>query len=147
MSTFRPRSFAYLAVGAVAVALAGCPKQQLATAEVDGIVRIRGTPAADIYIEFLPDPERGARGPTATAETDGQGRYQLHYVDKKTNDLTPGAAVGWNHVLVRDLLPARAPARKVPPSRVPAVYGEPQSTPLTFEIKPGGKQSFDIDIP
>jgi hypothetical protein len=54
--------------------------------------------------------------------------------------------VGWNHVLVRDLLPARASPNKVPPSRIPSAYYEIKSTPLAFEVKPGEKQTFDIDI-
>jgi hypothetical protein len=143
MPPSRSRHPGLVAAALLACTLAGCGKRESEVGEVEGVVRIGGREAADLLVEFLPDPAKGARGPAASAETDAQGRYRLRYVDRKTNNRVDGAVVGWNHVLVRDLRPAKE-GRDIP-SRVPAHYSEVDKTPLSREVKPG-QQSLDIDV-
>jgi hypothetical protein len=124
-------------------ASSGCGKPEFEVGEVEGVVRIGGREAPDLLVEFLPDPAKGTRGPTASAETDAQGRYRLRFPDRKTNNFVNGAVVGWNRVIIRDLRPAKT-ALGIP-SRVPILYYEVSKTPLSQEVKPG-KQTIDLDV-
>jgi hypothetical protein len=147
--------------GALLFLSAGCSRAP-EFVEVEGLVTLDGKPLPEVEVSFLPDPEKGNNGPSASAYTDAQGHYKL-FCDQAKRD---GAVVGPTRVCVIDItavrllssLPGvRMPGELAPPvpqsetdkrkvSRVPADYKSPARTPLRIEVQPG-QQKFDIDIP
>jgi len=123
--------------------LAGCAGQaQLG--EVEGTVRIKGKPLANVQVEFLPE----GNGPRSIGATDEQGRYVLTCADQRK-----GALVGRHRVVVLDLkvyeqilgkggrdneTPAKA-------SRVPMRYTEAGRTPLKKEVQ-AGTNVIDLEV-
>lgn len=146
-SPFRLGRFLWAAVLAT-----GCTGGQ-EYGEVEGVVTDRGKPVAEVEVRFLPDPEAGNQGPTASAFTDKDGRYRLYTGGMQR----AGVVVGWHRVCVRD--PHYAPVggatpgpagphktTKEPPPRVPLKLSAPDSTPFRgVEVK-GSPQIYDIDI-
>jgi len=128
-------------------ALAGCSGRPK-LAEVKGTVTLKGKPLPKVMVEFIPD---GATGPRATGTTDEKGQYTLVCDDK-----SPGAMVGANCVVLRDLTvwPDKPLGRKletlsskdVKPPRFPDEYSDLSRTPLKKEVK-SEPNSFDIDVP
>jgi len=115
--------------------------------EVEGTVRLDGRPAGQMLVSFLPDPERGTRGPRSVAATDAQGRYRL-----RSDDQRDGAAIGWHRVVIEDLAAYATPreerssrAQAITASRIPRLYSGASETPLRFEVKPGS-QTIDLDL-
>lgn len=126
-----------LAVGLLAAG--GCSSGPKLT-EVEGTATLNGKPLDNAQVEFLPDPEKGTKGPRSTGTTDEQGRFKLASDDKRS-----GAVVGHHRVLVTDLKqwegigPGREDSNKpLKPSRLPQRYTDAASTPLKAEVKAGG---------
>lgn len=122
---------------------AGCSKGP-ETAEVEGVLRIKGQPGHKVRITFLPDAEKGAQGPQSTAETDEQGRFTLQVLDEN-GPSRPGAVVGWHRVVLNDLQLAQSETGVGVPIRLAPDYSLPASTPLAHEVKPG-KQSIELIV-
>jgi hypothetical protein len=117
-------------------------------AEVSGVVNLNGKPMPGALVEFLPDPEKGTRGPVSSATTDAEGRFDL-----VSSDQRDGAVVGFHRVLVHDsrsIPKARSdfsmekPPENVP-SRIPSSYGKAASTPLRQEVK-AGPQTITLEV-
>jgi hypothetical protein len=113
-------------------------------APVEGTLRIKGKPLANVEVEFLPE----ANGPRSRGVTDQDGRYRL-----TTDAQKSGATIGSHRVLLYDLqvyddkpvgggkkdqdvTPVRA-------SRIPAGYNNPATTPLKKEVL---RQTNTIDL-
>jgi hypothetical protein len=114
-------------------ALTGCgPRYKLTP--VEGVVKIGGRPAANISVQFLPDAQKGARGPTSFGTTDAQGKFRL-----KTQDGQDGAVVGPHLVLLADLDEER-PAQGREAQRAPRLAARytTASGALAAEVKEGG---------
>jgi hypothetical protein len=120
------------------VVLAGGCARGPALAPVEGTVRMKGQPLANVQVEFWPE-SNGAR---STGLTDKDGRYQLTYNGKQT-----GAVVGLHRVLLYDLqvfgdnpFPMGGKRNKdadvtpVKASRFPASYADSVQTPLKKEV-------------
>jgi hypothetical protein len=127
-------------------ALIGCSGASLQTAEVAGVVLIKGKPADKLRIEFSPDGTKGTSGPISMAETDDQGRYSLQYFPPDANAPKPGAVVGWHRVVLSDRRLAESATGRGVALRVPAEYTLVGSTPLSQEVKPG-TQTIELSIP
>jgi hypothetical protein len=121
--------------------------------EVNGTITRGGKPLDGIQVTFLPDPDKNTAGPTAGAVTDEHGRYTLSAATGNAS----GIVVGHHRVTLRDLKnyqPAggrgggRGPesSTAATPRRIPTIYEDAGSTPLTREVKPGA-QSIDIEVP
>jgi hypothetical protein len=118
-------------------------------AEVQGTVKLNGTPLSDIEVYFIPDGQKGTRGPRAAAVTDPEGRFRL--------DLGPlgqGTLIGHHRVVLVDRLAlspvpderfGRARHRGPQPSRIPDKYMTATSTPLRAEVRPS-PQNIDLEI-
>lgn len=137
--------------------LTGCGGPRYA--EVEGIITLNGTPLPDVEVAFCPDPEKGGKGPRAVGRTDKSGRYTLVCDNQVT-----GAVVGTHRVVVTDLQAVPAPDRRavaepaasgraggplvpqVKPSRIPPEYSDAGRTPLRPEVKPGPKQTINLDV-
>jgi hypothetical protein len=135
-------------VALLSMTAAGCgrstPPYQLA--EVTGVVKLDGNPAADLVVTFLPDSVGGTNGPRASGKTDAQGQYRLVCDDRQ-----PGAVVGLHHVLITDaraslsMREARKDNAVFPPSRIAKRYSTAASSPLRQEVK-AGQQTIDLDV-
>jgi hypothetical protein len=133
---------------------------------VSGVVTLDGKPLPDVEVQFLPDPEQGTRGATASCYTDEQGHFTLR-TERHRKD---GALVGTHRVVFVDIaalpspgsLPgmgamlgredpaglAAVPRRSQKPkkNRVPAMYTDPNQTPYrTVEVKLGD-QTLNFDL-
>jgi hypothetical protein len=139
-----------------ALLAAGCGGRELG--EVEGTITLDGSPLPDVEVVFIPDPDRGNTGNSASAVTDAQGHYRL----RSPKEGKDGAAVGAHRVVVTDLLmvadftavgTAPAGGGAAPPGppwskkrRFSAAYGDPARTPLkSAEVRPG-KQTLDFDL-
>jgi len=91
----------------------GCGPPAVRLVPVEGVVTIAGAPAADVAIQFLPDPVEGRPSPTSFATSDSAGRFRL-----RTQDGHDGALAGGHTVLLVDTLEER-PAQGEEPTRPP----------------------------
>jgi hypothetical protein len=149
MGTSARRRFAFLFLGGVLIA-GGCQGRPR-LAPVEGTVKFKGKPLANLLVEFYPE---GPTGPRSTGTTDQNGHYTLVCDDQR-----PGAFVGTHRVVVRDMevtgdkflgrkleqvgTKGGPPAR---PSRIPEVYADVSQSPLRQEVKPE-PQTIDLDLP
>jgi len=136
---------------ATALLLAGCSAGSISgTAPVQGTVTYNGQPVAGATVSFV--GEGDAR--MAVATTDAGGSYQLMTLD------TAGAMPGKYTVLVTktetvpdsdkvismDEAAKNTGKAKEPKNLLPARFGDPAKTPLTFEVKPGQTNKFDLKL-
>ena len=131
---------------AMVAATCGCGGREYEIAEVEGVVTIDGRPGDGIRLEYAPDGSQGGKGPTSTAETDDQGRFQLEFYDEDAGSMQRGAAVGWNRIVVTDQRLAESSTGRNLRMRLSAEYMSIGSTPLKREVVPG-RQSHEITIP
>jgi hypothetical protein len=70
--------------------------------EVEGTLKLRGKPLANVMVSFIPDTEQGTAAPCSTGMTDGQGRYSLmcDQPDKPGRPYKPGAVLGKHRIIV-----------------------------------------------
>jgi hypothetical protein len=124
--------------------LAGCG-DPYTIAEVDGQLFINGKPGNKIYIQFIPDPDQGIKGPTSSATTDANGRFQLQ-LEEKNGNARPGAVVGKHLIVLSDLQLAQSATGQGVPIRLEQSWLSAGTTPLKQEVKPG-KQTLELKIP
>jgi hypothetical protein len=144
---FGPRgSFMYITrilfAASCVAALVGCSKQSFEVGEVDGVVLIQGKPAANIFVQFIPEVSGEDSPPPSNGRTDDQGHFTLQIIEANGSS-QPGAAVGGHRIILRDL--AAAESRSAP-RRLPSQYNLATATPLTQEVKPG-TQTVEIHVP
>jgi hypothetical protein len=140
-----------VASAAVLCTICGC-SSRLPVGEVEGVVKLGDKPLPNVRVQFMPDPEKGTKGPISAATTDEQGRFKLVCADERA-----GAVVGHHRVVVTDLsarlykTPAHgdddktAPKQKTQQPRVPDKYTTVTQTPLLVEVK-AGKQEVTLDL-
>ena len=148
------RMRALLPYGVLLVAI-GC-SSQVPVAEVEGIVKLSGKPLSHVRLVFMPDPQKGTRGPVSAGTTDEQGHFHLTCEDER-----PGAVVGWHRVIISDMKvhlpravrngrrddddPQNAIKGKIQASRVPEKYTMAGHSPLEIEVK-AEKNNLPIDL-
>jgi hypothetical protein len=138
-----PRSFCFLAVLLLGVLIGGCGGGARMAA-VNGQVTYKGKPVPNANVSFT--PVEGV-GRAATGVTDSNGRYSLG-----TYLATDGAPVGKYRVHII----AHGPSRPLKPGEIgsgmpgemmpgepviPQKYFAPDSSGLTFEVKPGSNRA------
>jgi hypothetical protein len=112
------------------IALPGCETETAAPVLVRGTVYYRSAPLHGGVLVFTPDPVRNGDGPMAHAEIQADGTYSLR------TDGAQGALRGWHRVTVTGFPDTRPP--------LPARYGDPEQSGLTYEVKPGWENIIDI---
>ncbi len=141
MNTSR-RAWSGLLAATLLCAGGGCRKYQ--RAEVEGTVTLEGKPLCGVRVFFYPDTE-GEMPSYAFATTDAAGHYSLKLVNGK-----PGAVVGMNRVVVNWPPPERSNMDPPPPPpprpAIPARYTVAMDTREIQEVKPGVRQTIDIDL-
>jgi hypothetical protein len=100
-------------------------------AAVQGHVRYRGQPLTGGVIIFVPDIERGGRGPLAIAELGAEGQFELRTEGK------PGCRPGWHRVTV---------AVSSSHQQVPAHYRDPELSGQRVEVRSGVTNHCDIRL-
>jgi hypothetical protein len=125
-------------VALLAACVLGCTQSD--TVPVTGVVTFNGQPADQAEVMFNPKTGR-----IATGVTDGNGRFTLSTA--KPND---GALPGEYIVTLGEYYPADKPPKMPPPgqplpSRFPAKYGDPATSPLTATVERGKKNDFQFD--
>jgi hypothetical protein len=128
--------FRALVVGLLSGALCGCSGGDgHSYAPVAGVVRINGTPAANIQLRFNP-LSSGREAPVPSGGlTDAEGKYSL--VTLSTTNSRRGASVGKHQVM---LFRPDAGGRETLPAEVN------QKSVLTFDVPGGGTDSADFDV-
>lgn len=124
----------------------GCGGATYEVAEVDGVLLINGEPGYKINIQFIPDVDRGTKGPISIADTDSNGRFTLQLMEGAGSSVRHGAVIGWHRIVLTDLQLAESETGKGVPIRLKQEYTLPGSTTLTQEVKPG-KQTIEINVP
>lgn len=127
------------------LAAAGCSGGGIKLVPVEGVLKVNGSPAANIAVQFMPDVLNGGEGPTSSAVTDAQGRFQLRTLDGR-----PGAAVGAHLVSLVDPdeeRPAQGQARKRK-AKVDPRYASPMQSDLRVSVpESGGPLNLDATAP
>lgn len=116
------------------LAAAGCGPKADELAPVQGQVHYLGRPISGGTIVFVPDPERGGRGPLALGEIDMDGHFTLQ------SDGKPGAVVGWHRITVAP------PGEMSVDSGLPRHYSDPDTSGLSRQIKSGQANVVDIRL-
>lgn len=117
--------------------MAGCSQSD--TVPVTGVVMFNGQPAAEADVMFNPKTGR-----IATGVTDANGRFKL--ATFKPDD---GALPGDYVVTLGEYYPADKPPKMTSgplPSRFPAKYGNPNTSPLTAHVARGQKNEFQLEV-
>jgi hypothetical protein len=121
--------------------LAGCGGESHKFVPAKGIVKIKGKPAAEVMVRFLPDSIKGNKGPASYATTDASGNFEL-----KSDNGQVGAVVGPHRVMLEDLKVDR-PAQGKPqlnPPRFAAKWSVGTTGP-EVEVKETG-EAIEIDV-
>jgi hypothetical protein len=136
------------ALPAILLTIVGCGRvPSLEFAEVEGKVTLNSQPLSGVMVRFYPVSQGREQLPPATGMTDAAGTFTLSHDDDKA-----GALVGPNRAVVfwpsRDLRSAaRDGPPPSPPSRpIPIHYTVAGETPLLFEVMPGGRQTFKVQL-
>lgn len=119
------------------LAAGGCGRKEPIWGEVEGTVTLAGQPLANVRVQFLPEPsQENKNAPASTATTDEQGHYRLTCESAGR----AGAVIGPHKVVLWDMNPQLfAEGQPAPPPRFPPKYAGLGSTPLKFEVRPGGQ--------
>lgn len=120
----------------------GCRPPEAKLVSAEGIVTIKGRPAADIMLQFVPDPQEGALRPTSFAVSDADGRFRLRTYDGKE-----GAVEGEHTVVLSDTLeerPAQGENATRPP-RIDSKFGTVAGG-IRREVSDGG-DPIAVEVP
>ena len=129
-------------VAAVLLLLSGCGAEEaIPVVAAKGIVRINGTPAANIMVRFVPEGKQETGLISSTGVSDSEGRFQLIASDGRE-----GAIPGQGQILLTDTEEER-PAQgevvtKAP--RLPPEYGVLGAGSLTVTVVEGAEMSVDV---
>jgi len=81
---------------AIVMVFAGCA-QRVTLVPVKGLLIVDGKPAANIFVQFMPDSQKENKGPSSQAYTGPNGEFEL-----VTTDNRPGAVPGAHRVILVD---------------------------------------------
>jgi len=120
--------------------LAGCGPAEPATYPVEGIAEVNGKATEAFTVEFSSQaPE--TKGVSATGKVDAKGKFTLTtMVNGKEK---PGAVAGPHKVVVVPPPSGMGPAVI---NWVNVKFGDYNTTPLTFEVKPGEGNTYRIPL-
>jgi len=138
---------AILLLTTITLGLAGCGEGKPEVAEVTGTVTLDGKPLELIHVEFWPEV-----GPRAFGKTNESGKFTLITDDRSQNGCPPGK----NKVSLKDTAHMKddymgedgefvdmSDGRR---SRIHTKYYDAPNSPLTVEVKPGEKNSFEFPV-
>ena len=124
----------------VLILLAGCSTPDPVCYPVDGTAELQGKPAEGFTVEFASQAEE-TKGLSAMGKVGADGKFTLKtMVNGKEK---PGAVAGLHKVVVVPPPSGAGPAVIVP---LPPHYGDYNTTPLTFEVKPDQPNTYKIPL-
>ena len=131
----------WVAVGGVLAAFLAAGCGQSPTVKVSGTVTIKGQPAENVQVTFLP-----ADGRPSSGVTDAQGKFEL-----STFTNGDGAMPGEQTVTLGEYYPPGKPppmprGNEPLPSRFPPTSGDTMNSPLKAKVERGGKNDFVFDV-
>ena len=130
---------AWLLVGVLVAALAGCSKSGLPVYRVSGTITRHGQGVPNLMVHFIPINGRPSWG-----QTDAAGHYELHYVGKEF-----GAAAGAHRVFVTlkrpPVLTGTPPALSADEMAIQQGYSSLEVSPLKAEVDRDG-QTLDFAL-
>jgi hypothetical protein len=129
-------------VASVLLLLSGCSTEEaVPVVAAKGIVRINGTPAADIMVRFVPEGKQETGLISSTGVSDSAGRFQL-----VASDGRDGAIPGQGQILLTDTAEERPAQGEVATkaARLPAEYGVLGAGSLTVTVAEGTELSVDV---
>lgn len=120
----------------------GCGRRDMG--RVEGWVSFQGSPVPDAVVNFQPTNQ-----PMASGKTDADGHFVLNTFAKGDGSIGGQCQVTISpHVELPDLY-ATGPSRPAPPKPrpdIPEVYRAPSTSPLTAEVLPGRRNSFEFAL-
>ena len=153
MRTLRSWLIVPLAAAVLAAGCSGGPK----LVPVTGKVTMNGRPLKNVRVDFHPDPDQKATGPSSSGTTDAEGNFTLASTAPGS---APGAVVGHHRVILTDLdtygdvFVGRGDYRSEDPKgpkevpkfpRFPAAYSDLSQTPFKQEVTAGmGPVTLDV---
>jgi hypothetical protein len=140
--SLHPSQARLLVLGILLAAVTGCGGSGPTFAEVEGVVKFKGKPLANVVVEFLPDPEKGTTGPKSSGYTNDEGRFTL-----RADTGQSGAVVGWHRVVLVDPNEERPPQGQAPKkaARLPAIFLQSDTTPFRRQVA-AGTNTFELDL-
>jgi hypothetical protein len=123
---------------AALLSAAGCGSDSAALTPVCGKVYYQGMPLSRGTVVFIPDENRGNRGPLARAEIQPDGTYAL-----RTDD-ADGAVPGWHKVTI--VAVDDGPFATGPRSLLPKKYSDPGLSDLSYLVEPGKENGIDLRL-
>ena len=129
-------------IAAFLLMISGCIEQEAVPVVASkGVVRINGTPAANILVRFFPDGKQETGLISSSATSDTEGRFQL-----VASDGRDGAIPGPGYFLLTDLeeeRPAQGEVSTKAP-RHPPEYGVLGPAPLIVTVAEGTELAVDM---
>lgn len=122
--------------------LSGCGGDEaVPVVAAKGIVRINGTPAANIMVRFVPQGKQENGLISSTGMSDSEGRFQL-----VASDGRDGAIPGPGQVLLTDTEEERPAQGEVAtkPVRLPPEYGVLSARSLAVTLVEGTELAVDV---
>lgn len=110
------------------------------TAPVSGVVTLNNHPLPRGMVQFVPDVSKGTNGAPAVGNIGPDGRFKLQTAGKD------GAIVGQHKVAVESRQEVDMSKGSWAPSLIPEKYNNPDRSGLTFEVKAGKDNTFDIQL-
>ena len=133
------------------VCAAGCGSAPTGPAliSVEGKLVIDGQPAgAGISVSFVPDRDKGTKGPQTSGVTSADGKFVLLGLENKT-----GAVVGHHKVVVKcpfNVMQGSAGNGSSPSTtsqcEIAPAYGSVATTPITIEVKAKADENKNVVI-
>lgn len=124
--------------------LAGCGRggaKLPPLAPVSGKVTLDRNPLPRGVVQFIPDESKGTKGPPAVGTIGSDGRFTL------TTAGARGAVIGHHKVRIESRRRAKRPEEEgTQPSLIPEKYGNPDTSGLSFEVKAGQNNEFNIEL-
>jgi hypothetical protein len=144
----KPHVILSFAVCICSAAGCGVKDDVLEFAPVEGTLKIKGEPAANVMVNFMPDKSSGPNCPTSSGITDEEGKFTL-----ATTDGRDGAVVGTGRVTLIDMNNPPRPGeeaggepfqpRKYP---IPPSATIPSANGLSMKVSDGGVP-VEINVP
>jgi len=124
------------------VILVGCENPEPATFPVEGTVTMNGKPAVGFTVEMA-SQEESTRGVNSRGIVQADGKFKL---TSTLNGKEKDGAVGGKHKVVVVPPPASSGASSKEILPVPLTYADYNTTPLSFEVKPGESNVNKIEV-
>lgn len=121
----------------------GGGRDQVVLAPVTGRVTVDDKPLTAGTVYFIPDGSKQTKGPLSLGRIDGDGRFEITSAEERK-----GAVVGFHKIRIE--VPTAAnlegPVAASSSAEDLSKYNDPETSGLTFEVKPGVSNQADFPL-